>query len=81
VAFQLLRIVGFQFFLYAVGLEYLLGPQHFLDLVEHRGAVLETPGHIGPDLDVAQPPMSDDLAAQSSPLGGVPLQGHQILPG
>jgi hypothetical protein len=72
------RVVGIEFALYSVAFKYPFGAQHLEYLVTYRGGVLKTPGHVGPDLHIAQLLVGNDLAAHSSPVGGVFLQAHEI---
>ena len=72
------RVVGIELVLDPVALEDPLGAQHLEDLIADGGAVLETPGHVGADLDVAQLFVRDDLIAQPRPLERVLLEAHQI---
>ncbi len=46
-------VVGVELFLDALGLEDALGAQHFLDLILHGQPVLEGPGDVGSDSELA----------------------------
>src|SRR5580698_7450597 len=59
------RVISVKLVLYARTLEDALGAEHLQHLIADGGPVLEAPGHVRSDLDVAQPLVGNDLVAQT----------------
>ena len=72
------RIVCGQFLGDARGFEDALGAQHFLHLVAHGLAILETPGAIRAQMEPSRGAIVDHARADRAALAGVLLQRQQV---
>src|SRR5579864_1481432 len=75
------RVVGGELIGDPLRLEDALDAQHLLDLILNGETILEGPGHVGTDLELARSLVREKALAECRPLARVLLEGHEIACG